>query len=257
MSGSCPRAGRADTSGKEIAQQPDNAAAYGRRMHSLRVLVIDPVGSVAPRLVRSLRADGHEVDETTDPRTAHWRVGATAVDVVLLCTTGPTLTDLELVTALGGADDRTSIVVLSAHAPVPDVVRLLDTGADDVLVSPCSGAEIAARLRAVTRRARPAPEEELRIGSLRLVPDERRAWRNGTELDLSPRQFELLEFFMRHPGRLLTRDVLLHAIWDLAYAGRSNVVDQQVSQVRAKIDRPFGRHDLQTVRGLGYRLRTS
>ncbi|WP_460467018.1 response regulator transcription factor [Calidifontibacter terrae] len=223
----------------------------------MHVLVIDPAGTIAPRLVPSLREEGHDVQESTDPCLAAWRVEVTEVDVVVFCTMQPTLGDLELVAEIGGSDLRTPIVVLTAHAPVPDVVRLLDAGADDVLISPTSGAEIGARLRSVARRSRPVPEEQLEVGTLRLVPDERRAWRNEIELELSPREFELLEFFMRHPDRLLSRNLLLHALWDLAYAGRSNVVDQQVSHIRAKIDRPFGRHDLETVRGLGYRLRAS
>ena len=131
----------------------------------------------------------------------------------------------------------------------------LDAGADDYLVKPFSLLELAARLRALARRDDRRRPAVLAEGDLRLDPASKRAWRAGTELRLSPKEFSLLEFFLRHPGVVLTRSQLIEAVWDFAYDGGSNVVDQYVNYLRRKVDMPFGRQDIETVRGMGYRLR--
>ena len=145
--------------------------------------------------------------------------------------------------------------MLTARDGVSDRVRGLDAGADDYLVKPFSLMELAARLRALSRRDGRVRPPVLAEGDLRLDPAAKRAWRAGTELHLSPKEYSLLEFFLRHPGRVLTRSQIIEAVWDFAYVGGSNVVDQYVNYLRRKIDGPFGRHDLETVRGMGYRLR--
>ena len=131
----------------------------------------------------------------------------------------------------------------------------LDAGADDYLVKPFSLLELAARLRALARRDGRCRPPVLAEGDLRLDPASKQAWRAGIELHLSPKEYSLLEFFLRHPGRVLTRSAIIEAVWDFAYDGGSNVVDQYVNYLRRKIDAPFGRRDLETVRGMGYRLR--
>jgi two-component system OmpR family response regulator len=145
--------------------------------------------------------------------------------------------------------------MLTARDAVGDRVRGLDAGADDYLVKPFSLLELAARLRALARRDDRARPVVLAEGDLRLDPGAKRAWRAGTEVHLSPKEFSLLEFFLRYPGRVLTRSQIIEAVWDFAYDGGSNVVDQYVNYLRRKIDGPFGRHDIETVRGMGYRLR--
>ena len=143
------------------------------------------------------------------------------------------------------------VLMLTARDAVGDRVRGLDAGADDYLVKPFSLLELAARLRALARRDdRPRPVI-LAEGNLRLDPAAKRVWRAGTELHLSPKEFALLEFFLRHPGRVLTRSQIIEAVWDFAYDGGSNVVDQYVNYLRRKV----GWHDIETVRGMGYRLR--
>lgn len=147
------------------------------------------------------------------------------------------------------------MLMLTARDAVDDRVRGLDAGADDYLVQPFSLLELAARLRVLTRgddRARPAVLSE---GDLKLDPVSNQAWRGEAELRLSPKEFSLLELFLRHPGAVLTRSQIRDAAWDFAYDGTSNVVDQYMTYLRKKIDVPFGRHDLETVRGIGYRLR--
>jgi two-component system OmpR family response regulator len=145
--------------------------------------------------------------------------------------------------------------MLSARDGVDDRVRGLDAGADDYLAKPFSFAELSARVRALIRRGAIERPTELRVADLRLNPATRQAWRGDTELELSGKEFALLELFLRHPGEVLTRTRILEHVWDFAYDGVSNVVDQYVLYLRRKVDRPFGVEQLETVRGAGYRLR--
>jgi two-component system OmpR family response regulator len=145
--------------------------------------------------------------------------------------------------------------MLTARDDIGDRVRGLDVGADGYLVKPFSLLELAARLRALARRDDRARPVALIEGDLRLEPASKRVWRGTSEIELSAKEFSLLELFLRHPGAVLTRSQILAAAWDIAYDGTSNVVDQYVNYLRRKIDVPFGRQDLETVRGTGYRLR--
>jgi two-component system OmpR family response regulator len=145
--------------------------------------------------------------------------------------------------------------MLTARDAVADRVGGLDAGADDYLTKPFSFEELLARLRAVARRGPVERPTVIEAGDLRLDPAAHRAWRGDLELDLSTREFALLELFMRHAGQTLTRLQLLEGAWDMAFENRSNVVDVYVRYLREKIDRPFGRESLETVRGVGYRLR--
>jgi two-component system OmpR family response regulator len=147
------------------------------------------------------------------------------------------------------------VLLLTARDAVDDRVTGLDAGADDYLVKPFAFSELLARLRALHRRKPQERPAVLAVGDLRLDPALRRAWRGETEVSLSAKEFSLLEEFMRRPGEILSRDRLLDAAWDMAYERRSNLVDVYVRYLREKIDRPFGRHALETVRGSGYRLR--
>ena len=145
--------------------------------------------------------------------------------------------------------------MLTARDSVDDRVSGLDAGADDYLTKPFSLAELLARLRALARRGDVERPTELVVGDLRLDPASRRVWRGAVEVQLSPKEFALLETFMRRPGQVLSRLQLLEHAWDFAYENRSNVVDVYVRYLREKIDRPFRRHALETVRRAGYRLR--
>jgi two-component system, OmpR family, response regulator len=147
------------------------------------------------------------------------------------------------------------VIMLTARDAVEDRVRGLDAGADDYLTKPFSLAELLARLRALARRGPVERPTVLSAGDLRLDPAARRVWRGETELELSAREFALLETFVRSPGRVFSQFELLEAAWDMGYEQRSNVVEVYVGYLRQKIDRPFGVRSLETVRGLGYRLR--
>jgi two-component system OmpR family response regulator len=146
------------------------------------------------------------------------------------------------------------VLMLTARDAVEDRVAGLDGGADDYLTKPFSFAELLARLRALARRGPVERPAVLEVGDLRLDPAARRVWRGDSEVSLSAKEFQLLETFMRHPGEVLSRYQLLEHAWDYDYENRSNIVDVYVRYLRDKIDRPFGRSSLETVRGAGYRL---
>jgi two-component system OmpR family response regulator len=147
------------------------------------------------------------------------------------------------------------VLMLTARAAVDDRVAGLDAGADDYLAKPFAFAELLARLRALARRGAAERPAIVEVGDLRLDPATRQVWRGEVEIPLSSKEFALLETFMRRPGQVLSRLQLLEHAWDYAYENRSNVVDVYVRYLREKVDRPFGRHSLETVRGAGYRLR--
>jgi two-component system OmpR family response regulator len=149
----------------------------------------------------------------------------------------------------------TPVLMLTARDSVEDRVAGLDTGADDYLVKPFAFAELLARLRALVRRGDPERPTILEVGDLRLDPATRQVWRGSAEVRLSAKEFALLETFMRRPGHVLSRLHLLEHAWDFAYENRSNVIDVYMRHLRRKIDEPFGRSSLETVRGVGYRLR--
>ena len=217
----------------------------------MRVLVVEDETRMAGLLKRALQEEGHAVDVAADGREGLWLAtenvyGAIVLDVML-----PGLDGIQVCQRLRESQSWVPVLMLTARDAVGDRVRGLDAGADDYLVKPFSLLELAARLRALARRDDRSRPVILTEGDLRLDPAAKRAWWAGTELHLSPKEFALLEFFLRHPGRVLTRSQIIEAVWDFAYDGGSNVVDQYVNYLRRKI----GSHEIETVRGMGYRLR--
>src|SRR5713226_6830508 len=220
----------------------------------MRVLVIEDEVRMARLLKRALEEEGHAVDVAADGPDGLWLATENNYAAIVLDVMLPGFDGFELCRRLRAAGDWTPVLMLTARDAVDDRVRGLDAGADDYLVKPFSLLELGARLRALARRddrARPAVLSE---GDLHLDPAAKRAWRGQAELQLSPKEFTLLEFFLRHPGTVLTRSQILEAAGDFAYDGTSNVVDQYITYLRRKVDTPFGRQDIETVRGMGYRL---
>jgi two-component system, OmpR family, response regulator len=210
---------------------------------------------MAAAIRRGLRFEGIVVDLAEGGEEAIRLVGATDYDAVLLDVMLPDLDGFETCRQLRSRGIWVPILMLTARDAVEDRVRGLDTGADDYLTKPFSLAEVLARLRALARRGPVERPPVLEVGDLRLDPASHEVWRGEHEIELSAREFALLETFMRRPGQVLTQLQLLEAAWDLGYEQRSNVVEVYVRYLREKIDRPFGLKSLETVRGAGYRLR--
>jgi two-component system, OmpR family, response regulator len=223
---------------------------------TVRALVVEDERKMAALLRRGLVEEGYAADVARTGRDAIDMARAAAYDVIVLDVMLPDLDGLGVCRELRSSGVWTPILMLTARDRVQDRVAGLDAGADDYLTKPFAFAELLARLRALYRRGMDARPAMLQVGSLRLDPATRRAWRGEVEVELSAKEFALLERFMRRPGQVLSRLELLGHAWDAGHTSRSNVVDVYVGYLRAKIDQPFGRRSIETVRGVGYRLRS-
>ncbi len=210
---------------------------------------------MAALLRRGLQEEGLAVDVAGRGEEALWIAEATEYDALVLDVMLPGIDGFETCRRLREGGVWTPVLMLTARDAVEDRVAGLDGGADDYLTKPFSFSELLARLRALVRRGSPERPSALKVGDLRLDPATRRVKRGEAEIELSPREFSLLETFMRHPGEVLSRFQLLERAWDFEYENRSNVIDVYMRYLREKIDRPFGVESLETVRGVGYRLR--
>ncbi len=226
-------------------------------MTGVRVLVIEDEARLASVIARGLREEGYAVDIAGQGEDALWMARAAAYDAILLDVMLPGANGFDVCRRLRRLEVWSPVLMLTARDAVEDRVDGLDAGADDYLVKPFSFEELLARLRALIRRVPNERPTVVEVGDLRLDPAARRAWRGETELDLSAKEFALLELFMRRPGKVLSRSELLDGAWDMAFERRSNVVDVYMGYLRAKVDKPFGSDSLETVRGVGYRLRAS
>jgi two-component system, OmpR family, response regulator len=221
----------------------------------MRVLIVEDQPKLAALLARGLREEGHAADVTGRGEDALWMAPSAPYDAIVLDIMLPGIDGLETCRELRRHEIWTPVLMLTARDAIDDRVTGLDAGADDYLTKPFSFDELLARLRALTRRAPAERPVTVAVGDLRLDPAAHRAWRGETELDLSAKEFALLELLMRRPGSVLTRGQLLEGAWDMAYERRSNIVDVYIRYLREKIDRPFGSDTIETVRGVGYRLR--
>ena len=219
------------------------------------MLVVEDEKKLGELLGRGLREEGYAADLADRGETALWMAEAVDYDAIVLDVMLPGVDGFDVCRRLRKDGVWTPVLMLTARDAIEDRVSGLDTGADDYLTKPFSFDELLARLRALTRRAPAERPAVLEVGALRLDPAAHQAWRGDRELDLSAKEFALLEVFMRRAGVALTRTQLLDGAWDLAFESRSNVVDVYVRYLRQKIDRPFGTDSIETVRGVGYRLR--
>ena len=210
---------------------------------------------MAALIRRGLIEEGYAADVARTGEEALWMARATPYDAIVLDLMLPGRDGLEVCRELRESGVWSPILMLTARDGIQDRVEGLDGGADDYLTKPFSFAELLARLRALARRGAPKRPAVLEAGSLRLDPATRQAWRGEVEIELSPKEFALLETLMRRAGHVLTRLELIEHAWDHAYENRSNVVDVYVRYLREKVDRPFGLDSIETVRGVGYRLR--
>ncbi|MEA2184054.1 MAG: two-component system, OmpR family, response regulator [Solirubrobacteraceae bacterium] len=217
----------------------------------MRLLIVEDKVKMASLLRRALRSEGFAADVATRGEDALWMAGSTSYDAVVLDVMLPGIDGFETCRRLRADEVWTPVLMLTARGALEDRVAGLDGGADDYLVKPFEVEELAARLRALTRRQPRERPTVLEVGDLRLDPARHRVWRRGAAIDLPAKCFALLDTFMRQPGVVLSRFELLESAWDGAYENRSNVVDQHVRMLRERI----GRRSIETVRGRGYRLR--
>jgi two-component system OmpR family response regulator len=221
----------------------------------MRVLIVEDEPKMAALVRRGLREEGYAADVATTGTDALWMATATDYDVIILDVLLPGTNGFDICRELRRSGVWSPVLMLTARDSVEDRVAGLDAGADDYLTKPFSFVELLARLRALSRRPPLERPAVLEVGDLRLNPATHQAWRGERELELSAKEFRILEAFMRRPGQVLSRLHLLEHCWDYGYENRSNVVDVYVRYLREKIDRPFGRRSIETVRGAGYRLR--
>ena len=223
----------------------------------MRLLIVEDQPKMASLLERALEEEGHACDVAASGEDAVWMAASTEYDVITLDVMLPGIDGYETLRRLRAQGVDAPVLMLTARDALDDRVTGLDTGADDYLTKPFALDELFARVRALSRRGPVERRPILQVGSLRLDAKSHRVWRGEQEVELSSKQFSLLETFMRHPGQVLSRFDLIEHTWDYDYENRSNVVDVYVRQLRQKIDRPFGLQSLETVRGAGYRLRDS
>jgi two-component system OmpR family response regulator len=218
------------------------------------VLIVEDDLKMAGLIRRGLREEGLFADVAEKGEDALWMAGSIEYNAIILDVLLPGINGFETCERLRADGVWAPVIMLTARDGVEDRVAGLDRGADDYLVKPFSFAELLARLRALSRRETIQRPPVLAVGELRLDPATHQTWRNDTEIFLSAKEFAILEMFMRRPGEVLSRYQLLEQAWDYDYENRSNIVDVYVQYLRKKIDRPFGKRSIETVRGAGYRL---
>ncbi len=220
---------------------------------AVKVLVIEDDEKTAAALRRGLEAEGYRVDVAHDGVDGLWIATEVGADVIVLDIMLPGLNGFRLCRSLREQEIRTPILMLTAKDGEWDEAEGLDTGADDYLVKPFSFPVLLARLRALLRRAGDVPAP-VSVGDLRIDAGERRTWRRDTEIALTTRQFEVLEFLVRRAGQVQSKGDILDGVWQHDFEGDPNIVEVYVKRLRRAVDEPFGRRSIETVRGAGYRI---
>lgn len=220
----------------------------------MRVLVVEDEKRLAAGLRNGLEAEGFAVDVALDGTTGLWLATENAYDAIVLDIMMPGMNGFRVCGELRDAGDWTPILMLTAKDGEHDEAEALDTGADDYLTKPFSYVVLLAHIRALVRRGASERPVILEAGDLRMDPAARLAWRGGTLVDLTPRELSLLEFLMRHRGDVVSKRDILDHVWDYDFEGDPNIVEVYIRHLRNKLDRPFDRAAIGTVRGAGYRL---
>jgi two-component system copper resistance phosphate regulon response regulator CusR len=219
----------------------------------MRFLVVEDEVRIADFLERGLQSAGYAVDVAHNGQSALDMVHATEYDLIILDMMLPDMDGLRVLEKIRNRKTSPPVLILSARGTVDDRVKGLETGADDYLVKPFAFIELLARVRVLLRRGQPAPEK-LQVGDLLLDAVRRRVTRGGEPIELAPKEFSILEYMMRNPGRPLSRTMIVEHVWDMDYDGLTNIVDVYIRHLRSKIDDRFPAKLIHTVRGIGYML---
>ncbi len=221
----------------------------------MRVLVVEDSRRLAGIIKRGLLEEGYTVDNAYDGEEAQYMAESAPFDLIVLDIMLPKKDGLAVCRDLRAKNVNTPILMLTAKDSVEDKVTGLDCGADDYVVKPFAFSELLARLRALLRREVLPRVQKLQAGDLSLDPQSREVWRDGGRMDLTAKEYAILEYFMRRPNAVVTRTMLGESVWDYEFDGISNIIDVYVRRIRRKIDREGQDSLIQTVRGAGYRLR--
>lgn len=224
-------------------------------MGQMRILLVEDDSSVSGFIVKGLREERYAVDLAADGEMGLAMAETTNYDVIILDVMLPKMNGVEVCRRLREQRQPTPILLLTARDAIADRVSGLDTGADDYLTKPFAFAELLARLRALLRRGSALPIPHLKIADLELDPVSHRVWRSGQSIVLTNKEYSLLEYLMRNPGRVLTRTAITEHVWDIHYEAVTNIVDVHIKTLRSKMDREFSPQLIHTVRGVGYVLK--
>lgn len=219
----------------------------------MKLLLVEDDKKIATMVKRGLEAEGYTVEAALTGTDGLWLAQEGSYDLIILDILLPGKNGFQICAEIRDSGDWTPILMLTAKDGELDEAEALDTGADDYLTKPFSFAVLVARVRALLRRAgrEPAP---LVAGDLRIEPLQRRVWRGDSEVVLTARQFDVLEFLMRRVGQVLSKQEILDGVWEYEFEGDPNIVEVYIRRLRTRIDEPFGRHAIETIRGAGYRL---
>ena len=222
----------------------------------MRLLLIEDDASVADFIARGFREGGHTIDHADNGKDGLFLATTETYDELIVERMLPGVDGLSITRTLRASDNNTPVLILSALGQVDDRVKGLQAGGDDYLVKPFAFSELVARIEALARRSTGKTETEttLSIADLHMDLLSREVTRNGQSIALQPRDFQLLEYLMRHQGKVVTRTMLLENVWDYHFDPQTNVIDVHISRLRAKIDKGFDQPLIHTVRGAGYKI---
>jgi two-component system, OmpR family, response regulator len=223
----------------------------------MKVLLVEDDRKIATAIKRGLEGEGFTVEASLDGAEGLWLATEGSYDLIILDIMLPGRNGYQICADLRTAGDWTPILMLTAKDGDLDEAEALETGADDYLTKPFSFPVLVARIRALLRRATGRSPIPVEVGDLRIDPGQRRAWRAGVEVKLTSRQFDVLEFLLRRAGQVLSKAEILNGVWEYDFAGDPNIVEVYIRRLRTRIDEPFGRRTIETVRGSGYRLATN
>lgn len=219
------------------------------------MLLVEDDKRISSLVKRGLEAEGFTVDVALDGTEGLWLATEGSYEVIVLDIMLPGRNGYQICAELREAGDWTPVLMLTAKDGEFDEAEALDTGADDYLTKPFSFVVLVARIRALLRRSAGKGPVSVEAGDLRLDPARRRVWRGDVEIGLTTRQFDVLEFLMRRRDQVVSKLEVLDGVWEFGFEGDPNIVEVYIRRLRTRIDEPFGRHAIETVRGAGYRLR--